>query len=103
MQALEEQLLAAKYSSDLSYQSISFDNIKIQELEKESDVLRYELAKARNALEKESLRVRKLEREVEAFKAWLGGVLGVRKVVEGCEGVLMQEIESRLGTTTSKF
>ena len=30
LQALEEQLLAAKYSSDLSYQSINFDNIKIQ-------------------------------------------------------------------------
>lgn len=30
IQVLEEQLLAAKYSSDLSYQSISFDNTKIQ-------------------------------------------------------------------------
>ena len=40
MQVLEEQLLAAKYNSDLSYQSISFDNIKIQEMEKENDTLR---------------------------------------------------------------
>ena len=30
LHALEEQLLAVKYSSDLSYQSISFDNVKIQ-------------------------------------------------------------------------
>lgn len=39
--ALEEQLLAAKYSSDLSYQSISFDNVKIQEMERENDLLRF--------------------------------------------------------------
>jgi hypothetical protein len=97
MQALEEQLLAAKYSSDLSYQSISFDNIKIQEIEKDNDLLRFELAKARTATEKENNRVKKLEKEVETFKTWLGGVLGVKKVVEGCEGVLMQEIEARLG------
>ena len=31
---LEEQLLATKYSEDLSYQSINFDNVKIQEMEK---------------------------------------------------------------------
>lgn len=44
-------------------------------------MLRYELGKSKTAMEKETLRARKLEREVEGFKAWLGGVLGVRKVV----------------------
>lgn len=52
MQVLEEQLLAAKYSSDLSYQSISFDNTKIQELERENDSLRFELGKLKAAAER---------------------------------------------------
>jgi hypothetical protein len=59
IQVLEEQLLAAKYNSDLSYQSISFDNVKIQELEKEADSVRFELGKAKSCLERETSKCRK--------------------------------------------
>jgi hypothetical protein len=61
-------------------------------MEKENDIIRYELTKAKSTLEKETTRVKKLEKDMDGFKAWLGGVLGVRKVVDGCETILMQQI-----------
>jgi hypothetical protein len=65
-------------------------------LEKLNEVLRFEAQKGKGLLEKEMARNKKLEREVEQFKSWLAGVVGVRKVVEGCETVLMEEIATRL-------
>ena len=40
---LEDQLLAAKFSEDLSYQSINLDNSKFIEIEKENDKLIIEI------------------------------------------------------------
>jgi len=88
--------LALRYSADISYQSISQDNLRFQELERENEQLRFELQKLRNQMEREAARSRKWEKEAESFKSWLGSVLGVRKVVEGCEGLLMEEISNRL-------
>ena len=34
------------------------------------------------------------------FKNWLCSVLGMRKVVEGCEGTLMEEIGNRLASVS---
>lgn len=70
--------------------------MRVQELEAENDQLRYQVQKGKSQLEKESGRARRFERESESFKKWLGSVVGVRKVVEGCEGMLMEEITSRL-------
>ena len=48
IQTLEEDLLAVKYNADLSYQNITQDNLKLQELERENDQLRYESQKTKN-------------------------------------------------------
>jgi hypothetical protein len=53
-------------------------------------------------LDKEITKNKKLEKEVSNFKSWLASVVGVRKVVEGCETVLMEEIASRL-TSCAKY
>ena len=46
--------------------------------------MRFELQKVRNQMEREAVRSMKWEKEAESFKGWLGSVLGLRKVVEGC-------------------
>ena len=40
-QALEEQLLTAKYSADLSFQNMTQDNTRVNELEAENDAIRH--------------------------------------------------------------
>jgi hypothetical protein len=37
-----------------------------------------------------------LEKETVEFKSWLGEMVGVRKVVAGCEKVLMDEIAKKI-------
>jgi hypothetical protein len=59
---LEEELLALKYSADISYQSISQDNLKLQELERENEQIRFELQKVRNQMEREGVKARKWEK-----------------------------------------
>lgn len=82
-------MLATRYGADLSCQSVNEEVQRIEELEKLNELLRFEGQKGKAQLEKEIARGRKLEREVEQFKSWLAGVVGLRKVVEGCETVLM--------------
>lgn len=50
----------------------------------------------KNKWEKSAIKNQKLEKELEKFKSWLGGAVGMRKVVDGCERVLMEEISNRL-------
>lgn len=50
----------------------------------------------KNLYEKEIGKGKKLEKELEGFKKWLGNVCGVRKVIEGCESVLMEQVTNRI-------
>lgn len=54
--------MALKYSADISYQSISQDNLKLQELERENEQIRFELQKVRNQMEREGVKARKWEK-----------------------------------------
>jgi hypothetical protein len=101
LHSLEEELLAVRYSNDLSCQSISTDNMRVQELERDNDQLRFELQKARGQCEREGARARKSEREAEQFKSWLAATVGLKRVVEGCESMLMEQISLRLSNCAS--
>ena len=57
---MEEELLTAKYSSDLSFQNMTQDNMRVAELERENDQLAFELKKIKVQMEKEAAKSRKL-------------------------------------------
>lgn len=56
----------------------------------------HKLQKMKIQLEKEITKSRKSDKQVDMFRNWLGGLLGVRKVVDGCEQMMMSEISNRL-------
>ncbi len=47
-------------------------------------------------MEKESKKAISLEKENQQFKQWLAETAGVRKVVNGCEKVLMNQVKRKL-------
>jgi hypothetical protein len=71
--------------------------LQIEELEKQLEEMKYQHKRSVTIAEKESKKAIQLEKENTEFKNWLGEMVGVRKVVSGCEKILMNEIAKKLG------
>lgn len=56
----------------------------------------YELKRSEQQLDLEKQRVHKLERENNEFKKWMATLVGLNKIVDGSEKIVMKEISNRL-------
>lgn len=68
----------------------------ISELERELSETQYELKRSEQQLDLEKQRVHKLERENNEFKKWMATLVGLNKIVDGSEKIVMKEISNRL-------
>ena len=65
------------------------DNELAKKLQVDLEKVKAEEQKATSQWKKEVVQRKKLQKEVDEFKKWLGGLCGMKKVVEGCQSVLM--------------
>lgn len=93
--SLEDELLASKYN-EVSIQSNQSCFMQIEEMDKKIEQLEYQNKRLLATVEKENKKSVNLEKENMEFKEWLAEMVGVRKVVAGCERVLMEQIGKKL-------
>ena len=68
----------------------------ISELEKENTDLQIAIKKLEQQNEKYEAKSSKFEKEVGEYKKWMASLLGMQRIVEGSEKIIMKEISQRI-------